>query len=144
MLLIIVWMLLRIFFFIWDQFLVDLFIGFLFFKKIFSNNHRWNYIWYFFKGNIDGMKRDFFFLPFISVNPSVVIFFYYQRTYRRKKNYRQKIHWQSISVCDSVDKLITNGMIVHILMEISVGKYKNSVSDYFHKMRIISIFFLNG
>jgi hypothetical protein len=66
---------------------------------------------------------------FLSVNPSITIFFYYQRTYRRTKNYRRKIHRQSISVGDFVGKLITNGMIVQILTENFISKYKNCVSD---------------
>jgi hypothetical protein len=61
------------------------------------------------------------FLPFLSVNPSVIIFFYYQRT----KNYRRKSHRLSISVGDFVGKLITNGMIVQILTENSVDKFKD-------------------
>ena len=50
---------------------------------------------------------NFFCVPFPSVNPLVIIFFYYQRIYRQTKNYRR-----SISVSDFVGKLITNGMIV--------------------------------
>jgi len=47
------------FFFIWDQFLVDLFIGFLNFFHI-LNNYRWNYIWYFAEGNTNEISRKFF------------------------------------------------------------------------------------
>jgi len=65
------------------------------------------------------------FLPFLSVNPSVIIFFYYQRIYQRTKNYRRKSHRLSISVGDFVGKLITNGMIVQILTENFVDKFKD-------------------
>jgi hypothetical protein len=41
------------------------------------------------------------------------------------KNYRQKIHRQSISIVDFIGKLITNGMIIQIPMENSVGKHKD-------------------
>ena len=45
-------------------------------KKIFLNNYRRNYIRYFSEGNIDGMKWIIFFCtPFLSVHPSVIIFF---------------------------------------------------------------------
>jgi len=43
------------------------------------------------------------------------IFFYYQRIYRRTKNYRRKIHRRSIFVGDFVGKLITNGKCVWCL-----------------------------
>ena len=67
------------------------------------------------EGNTDGMKRViFFFSLFLLVNLSVIILFYYQRTYRRTKNYRRKIHQRSISVGDFIGKLITNRMIVQI------------------------------
>jgi len=55
-----------------------------------------------------------------SVNPSVIIFFYYQRIYRHTKNYWWKIHRQSISVGDFVDKLITDVICV-------LRRWKNSV-----------------
>jgi len=61
------------------------------------------------------------------------MFFYYQRTYRRTKNYRRKIHRQSISVSDFVGKLITNGMIMQIPTENSIGKSKNCGSDIWWK-----------
>jgi amino acid transporter len=68
------------------------------------------------------MKRIIFFCtPFLSVNPSVIIFFYYEWS----KNYRRKIHRQSIFVGDFVGKLITNGMIVQIPMKNSVSKSKD-------------------
>jgi len=68
------------------------------------------------------MKRIIFFCtPFLSVNPSVIIFFYYEWS----KNYRRKIHRQSIFVGDFVGKLITNEMIVQIPMENSVSKSKD-------------------
>jgi hypothetical protein len=70
------------------------------------------------------MKRIiFFYAPLPSVNPSVIIFFYYQRTYRRK------IHRQSIFVGDFVGKLITNGMIVQIPTKNSVCKSKDYGSE---------------
>ena len=72
------------------------------------------------------MKQVIFFCsPFPSVNPSVIIFFYYQQT----KNYQRKIYRRSISVGDSVGKLITNGMVVQIPTENSVGKSKDCGSD---------------
>jgi hypothetical protein len=79
-----------------------------------------------------------------SVNPSVIkniitegytdemkqinLFFYYQRIYRRKKNYRRKIHRLSISVGDSVSKLITDGICVLHRRKNSVGKTVKSCS----------------
>jgi len=50
------------------------------------------------------------------------LFFYYQRIYRRKKNYRWKIHRCSISVGDSVGKLITDGICVLHRWKNFVGK----------------------
>jgi len=67
---------------------------------------------------------NFFYGIFLLVNPSVIIYFYYQRTYRQTKNYRRKIHRRNISVGDIIGKLITNGLIVQIPTEKSVGKYK--------------------
>ena len=85
---------------------------------------------YFAEGNTEVMKWVIFFcLLFPSVNPSVIIFFYYQRTYRLTKNYRHKIHRRSISVDDFVGKLIINGMIVQIPMKNSVNKSKDCCSD---------------
>jgi hypothetical protein len=96
------------------------------FFKIFLNNYRRNHIRYFSEGNTDGMKRVIVFCtPFLSVNPSIIIFYYYQRTYRRIKNYRRKIHRRSISVSDFVGKLITNGIIIQIPTENFYNKYKN-------------------
>jgi plasmid replication initiation protein len=51
------------------------------------------------EGYIDEMKR-------------INLFFYYQRIYRRTKHYRRKIHRRSISVGDSVGKLIFDGICV--------------------------------
>ena len=53
------------------------------------------------------------------------LFFYYQQ----KKNYRRKIHQQSISVGDSVGKLITDGICVLRRRKNSVGKTVKSCSD---------------
>jgi len=50
------------------------------------------------------------------------LYFYYQRIYRRTKNYRRKIHRWSISVGDSVCKLITDGICVLRRQKSSVGK----------------------
>jgi hypothetical protein len=72
------------------------------------------------------MKQVFFFRPFPLVNPSVRIFFYYQRT----KNYWRKIHRRSISVCDSIGKLIINEMILQIPIKNSINKYKDCDSAY--------------
>jgi hypothetical protein len=54
------------------------------------------------------------------------LFFYY----RRKKNYRR-----SISVGDSVSKLITDGICVLHWRKISVGKTVKSCSDNFEFLR---------
>jgi hypothetical protein len=51
------------------------------------------------EGYTDEMKR-------------INLFFYYQRIYRQKKNYRRKIHRRRISIGDSVGKLITDGICV--------------------------------
>jgi hypothetical protein len=69
---------------------------------------------------------NFFCLIFLSVNPLVIILFFYQRT----KNYRQNIYQWSVSVDDFVGKLITNGMIVQIPTENSIGKSKDCGSVY--------------
>jgi hypothetical protein len=92
------------------------------FFKIFLNNYRLNYIRYVTEGN--------FWAPFLSVNPSVIIFFYYQWTYRQKNNHRWKIHRQSIFISDFVTKLITNRIIIQILMKNSVDKFKDCDSMY--------------
>ena len=60
------------------------------------------------------------------------LFFYYQRIYRRIKNYRRKIHRQSIFVDDSVGKLITDGICVLRRWKNSVGKTIKSCSEH-HK-----------
>ena len=52
------------------------------------------------------------------------LFFYYQWIYRRKKNYRRKIHRRSISV----GKLITDGICVLHRWKNSVGKTVKSCS----------------
>jgi hypothetical protein len=57
--------------------------------------------------------------------------FYYQRIYRRSKNYRQKIHRRSISVGDFVGKLITDGICVLRWRKNSVGKTVKSCSVFF-------------
>jgi len=56
------------------------------------------------------------------------LFFYYQRIYRRIKNYQRKIHRQSISAGDSVGKLITDGICVLRRRKNSVGKTIKSCS----------------
>jgi hypothetical protein len=67
--------------------------------------------------------------PFSSVNPSIIIFFYFQQIYQWTKNYRRKIQQQSIYVSDFVGKLITNKMIVQIPTENSIDKYKDCDSE---------------
>jgi len=57
------------------------------------------------------------------------LFFYYQWIYRRKKNYRRMIHRRSISVGDSVGKLITDGICVLHRRKNSVGKTVKSCSE---------------
>jgi hypothetical protein len=82
-----------------------------------------------------------------SVNPSVIkniitegytdkmerinLFFYYQRIYRRKKNYLRKIYRQRISVGDSIGKLITDRICVLHRRKNSVGKTVKSCSESF-------------
>jgi len=70
------------------------------------------------EGYTDEMKR-------------INLFFYYQRIYRRTKNYRRKIHRRSISVGDSVGKLITDGICVLRRRKNSVGKTVKSCSVWF-------------
>ena len=83
-----------------------------------------------------------------SVNPLVIKKYYYRGIYRRneadkfifllpteKKNYRRKIHRRIISVCDSVGKLITDGICVLHWRKISVGKTVKSCSDNFEFLR---------
>jgi len=55
--------------------------------------------------------------------------FYYQRIYRWTKNYQRKIHRQSISVGDSVGKLITDGICVLCRWKNFVGKTVKSCSE---------------
>jgi hypothetical protein len=64
------------------------------------------------EGYTDEMKR-------------INLFFYYQRIYRRKKNYRQKIHRRSISV----GKLITDGICVLHRRKNFIGKTVKSCSE---------------
>jgi hypothetical protein len=71
---------------------------------------------------------------FLSINPLIIIFYYYQRI----KNYRWKIHQQNIFICDSIDKLITDRMIVQIPTKNSIGKYKDCGSDHLDNWAIIS------
>ena len=56
------------------------------------------------------------------------LFFYYQRIYRRKKNYRRKIHRRSISIGDSVGNYFTDGICVLRRRKNSVGKTVKSCS----------------
>jgi hypothetical protein len=67
------------------------------------------------EGYTDEMKR-------------INLFFYYQRIYRRTKNYRRKIHRRSISVGDFVGKLITDRICVLRWRKNSVGKTVKSCS----------------
>ena len=76
------------------------------------------------------------------------LFFYYQRIYRRKKNYRRKIHRRGISVGDSVGKLITDGICVlhrrknsvsKTVKSCSVNKKKYNSYNYNDKFRIASL-----
>jgi hypothetical protein len=60
------------------------------------------------------------------------LFFYYQRIYRRTKNYRRKIYRRIISVGDSVGKLITDGIYVLRRWKNSVGKTVKSCSELCH------------
>jgi hypothetical protein len=54
-----------------------------------------------FRGNY-WRNEIFFCLLFLSVNLSVIIFFYYQQIYRWIKNYWQKIHWRRLSIGDLI------------------------------------------
>ena len=128
----------RIFFFIWDQFLVDLFIEFLaiatsffsyelflvelFFVLFICCKFIWvDFLLIFFKQLsfeyyrmliyinliIYRMKRTIVFRTFyLSVNPSVIIFFLLPINLPIDKNYQWKIHQWSIFVYNSIDKLI--------------------------------------
>jgi hypothetical protein len=62
------------------------------------------------------------------------LFFYYQRIYRHKKNYRRKIHRRRIrkfSIGESfVGKLITDGICVLHRQKNSIGKIVKSCSEY--------------
>ena len=55
--------------------------------------------------------------------------FYYQRIYRRTKNYRRKIYRRSIFVGDFVGKLITDRICVLRRQKNSVGKTIKSYND---------------
>ena len=75
----------------------------------------------FFRGKYQWNEADNFFRSF-SVSKSISNnIFYYQQTYRRTKNYKQKIYRRSISV----NKLITNGMIIQIPIKNFINKYKD-------------------
>ena len=60
------------------------------------------------------------------------LFFYYQR----KTNYQGKIHRRSISVGDSVGKLITDGICVLHRRKNSVSKTVKSCSVRAHEVNI--------
>jgi hypothetical protein len=77
-----------------------------------------------FRGNYR-RNEIFFCLLFPLVNPSVIIFFYYQRIYRWTKNYQRKIHRQRLFIGDFVGNFFTNGMVVQLPTENSVGKSKD-------------------
>jgi hypothetical protein len=68
-----------------------------------------------------------FFLLAFSVSKSIgnIIFFYYQRTYRRTKNYWRKIHRRRLSVGDFIGNFFTNGMVVQMPMKNSIDKSKD-------------------
>jgi hypothetical protein len=87
------------------------------------------------EGYTDEMKR-------------INLFFYYQRIYRRKKNYLWKIHRRSISV----GKLITDRICVLRRWKNSVGKTVKSCSDtgvivhglsWYCWIYLVKIFFYN-
>jgi hypothetical protein len=93
----------------------------------------------FFEGYTNGIKRVIFFFALVpSVNPSVIIFFYYQQIYRQIKNYRWKIYWRSISVGDFVGKLFTDGICVLRWRKNFIGK---TVKCYSARSREFFIFF---
>jgi hypothetical protein len=119
-------MLLWHFFFIWDQFLVEfIFLFYLFVANLFEL-----ILIFFFPSILSIYYRNIITgVSFPSINPSVIIFFYYQRIYRRTKNYRWNIHRQRISVSDFVGKLITDGICVLRRRKNSVGKTVKSCSD---------------
>ena len=80
------------------------------------------------------------------------LFFYYQQIHRRKKNYRQKIHRQSISVGDPIGKLITDRICVLRRRKNFVGKTVKSCSDtwvivhglsWYCWIYLVKIFFYN-
>jgi hypothetical protein len=64
--------------------------------------------------------------------PSVIIYFYYRRT----KNYRWKIHRQSIFVGDFVGKLITDEICI-------LRRWKNSVGKTVKCCSVLASFFFN-
>jgi hypothetical protein len=66
------------------------------------------------------------------------LFFYYQRIYRRKKNYRQKIHQQSISV----GKLISDKICVLRRRKNSISKTVKSCSVITLKIQELTLFVL--
>jgi len=72
------------------------------------------------------MKRVIFFLLAFFVSKSIGNnIFLLPTDLSWTKNYRRKIHRRSIFVGDFVGKLITNGMVVQIPTENSVGKSKD-------------------
>jgi hypothetical protein len=74
------------------------------------NNYRQNYQWNF-VGISVGNKKSIT-EGYTDEIKQVILFFYYQRIYRRIKNYRWKIHRLSIYVGDFVGKLITDKICV--------------------------------
>jgi len=64
---------------------------------------------------------NFFGTLFQSVNSSIIIFFYYRWTHQQTKNYRQEFYQWSISVYDSIGKLIADGIIVQIPIKNFIG-----------------------
>jgi hypothetical protein len=87
------------------------------------------------------MKQVMFFYASVSsVNPSVIIFFDYQRIYWRTKNYRWKIHRRSISIGDFVGKLITDGICVLRRRKNSVGKTVKYCSVLCNEKNIIQYY----
>jgi hypothetical protein len=70
-------------------------------------------------------NKIFFCSLFPLVNPSVIIFFYYQWTYRRIKYYWWKIHQRRHSIGDFIGNFFTNGMVVQMSTKNSVSKSKD-------------------
>jgi hypothetical protein len=77
-----------------------------------------------FRGNY--RRNEIFFLLIFFVSRSISNnFFYYQRTYRQTKKYRQKIHRRRLSIGDFIGNCFTNEMVVQIPTENSIGKSKD-------------------